>query len=360
MSSPRPATSSLPLAPDPLWLETVSAAPAKLGPEVMACVTLSPDGAPPTGDDPRIIPLGLPLLAAGAIEKEPLPALAHGAAPASGCELWKSRGAVSWDRDAGIGFAHDGEVLFGSLSVLEGGPQTVAADTFKCYARIIAFLERQNYPHLLRCWNFLHDINHGDADHERYKQFCVGRHQALAAAENFERQLPAGTAIGMRDPGLLVYFIAGKRPGQRIENPRQLPAFQYPRQYGPRSPSFSRATFRHSDNGGGLLLVSGTASVVGHATRHPGETLPQLDETVENLRALLDHAATLLNGCDWQLQGLKLYLRNRADLAPVRARAEALLGARVPVLYLEGDICRTDLTLEIEAAYAAVPKGRPR
>lgn len=355
-----PATSPLPLAPDSLWLEThgdltASAPPATalLGPDVLACVALSPDGAPAVGDDPRFIPLGLPLLAAGAIEKELSPsALAHGAAPARGFELWKSRGPVNWDRDAGIGFAHDGEVLFGSLAVLEGGPQTVAADTFKGYARIIAFLERHNYPHLLRCWNFLHDINRGDADRERYKQFCVGRHQALAAAKNFERQLPAGTAIGLRDPGLLIYFIAGKQPGQRIENPRQLPAFQYPRQYGPRSPSFSRATFKRS-GGGGLLLVSGTASVVGHATRHPFDPLPQLEETVENLRALLDHAAALLNGCHWQLQGIKLYLRERADLPLVRKRTEALLGPHTPVLYLEGDICRTDLKLEIEAAYAA-------
>ncbi len=344
MPSSVPATSSLPLAPGSLWLETHAEPAASgrlpistaLGRDVMACIALSPDGAPAAGgDDPRFIPLGLPLLA-----------------PASGFELWKSRGTVSWGRDAGIGFAHDGEVLFGSLSVLEGGPQTVAADTFKCYARIIAFLERHNYSHLLRCWNFLRDINQGEADRERYKQFCVGRHQALAAARNFERQLPAGTAIGMHAPGLLIYFIACKQPGQRIENPRQVPAFQYPREYGPRSPSFSRATLKRSD-GGGLLLVSGTASVVGHATRHPGEALPQLSETFENLRALLDHAAAQLDGCRWQLQGLKIYLRERADLAAVRAHAEAQLGPRAPVLYLEGDICRNDLRLEIEAVYAA-------
>lgn len=336
MPFPLPVPSTEPSVPDALWLETrfAPAAPA-LGADVLACVALSPDGAPAAGDDPRLIPLSLPLLAPGA---------AH--------EVWKSRGPVTWDRDAGIGFAHDGEVLFGWLSVHGCTPQEVAAETFKCYARVIAFLERQNYPHLLRCWNFLHGINQGDADGERYKQFCVGRHQALAAARNFERQLPAGTAIGMRDPGLLIYFIAGKHPGQRMENPRQVPAFQYPRQYGPRSPSFSRATFRHAGNSG-LLLVSGTASVVGHATRHPGETLPQLEETFENLHALREHSAAVLNGCDWSLQGLRLYLRNPADLAMVKARIEVLLGPRAPVLYLEGDICRTDLTLEIEAVYAA-------
>ena len=104
---------------DSLWLETVDTLPtASLGTDVMACVVLSPDGAPQVGEDPRYIPLNLPLLS-----------------PASGFELWKSQRTVTWDRDAGIGFAHDGEVLFGSLSVLEGGPQAVAADTFKCYAR---------------------------------------------------------------------------------------------------------------------------------------------------------------------------------------------------------------------------------
>ena len=89
----------------------------------------------------------------------------------------------------------------------------LAAAAFQAYARLTAFLDQQGYPWLLRCWNFLHDINRGAHDQERYRQFCLGRYQALAGSPGFERQLPAATAIGMHEPGLLLYFMAGKAPG---------------------------------------------------------------------------------------------------------------------------------------------------
>ena len=295
------------------------------------------------GDDPREVPLTLDELGGVGTPEGPV-------------ELWTSDRPVDFDRADGMGFAHNGEFLFGHLYLLEVEPGAVAAAAFQAYARITAFLERQGYPALLRCWNFLHDINRGAQDQERYRQFCLGRYQALAGVPGFERSLPAATAIGMHEPGLLVYFLAGKVPGTQVENPRQVPAFQYPRMYGPRSPSFSRATFaRFGDVD--HLLVSGTASVVGHATRHPHETTPQLDETLANLEALLAHgAATHLGGRAWRPETLRLYVRNRADVPALRPALERVLGRDAPLVLLEGDICRADLRLEIEGLYQAAPQ----
>jgi hypothetical protein len=45
---------------------------------------------------------------------------------------------------------------------------------------------------------------------------------------------------------------------------------------------------------------------------------------------------------------MKVYLRELADQPAVAALLTAELGA-VPTLYLEGDICRPELRLEIEA-----------
>lgn len=290
-------------------------------------------------DDPRLIRVGLPQLS-----------------PSPRFEIWHSERPVRCDRDGSIGFAHDGDVLMGHLVLLECELDSIAAATFRAYAQIAAFLDRQGYPSLLRCWNYLHDINRGEADRERYKQFCVGRFQALSASPGFERQLPAGTAIGMAETGLVIYFLAAKKAGQQVENPRQIPAFHYPRQYGPRSPSFSRATYT-AGNGVAQLLVSGTASVIGHATQHPGNPAAQLDETLANIQALLQHASRTHLGRDdgtcWSAQSLRVYLRDRRDYDFARARLEQALGRDAPVLYVEGAICRTDLAVEIEGVYAA-------
>jgi chorismate lyase/3-hydroxybenzoate synthase len=315
---------------------------------VMACIRF---GRPPeTGDDPREIPLALaPLGGLAPLQDD------AGAAPV---ELWTSDRPVDYDRQDGFGFATNGAFLVGHMSLLEVEPEAIAAASFKAYARLTAFLERQGYPRLLRCWNFLHDINRGEHDDERYKQFSLGRYQALAGRAGFERQLPAATAIGLRDPGLLIYFLAAKEAGVQVENPRQVPAFQYPRQYGPRSPSFSRATlarFGDVDH----LLVSGTASVVGHATQHPNDPAAQLDETLANVEALLQHAAaTHLKGGAWVPETLRLFVRDPADLPMARRRLQRALGPDAPVLVLEGDICRHDLRLEIEGLYRAAPGRR--
>jgi hypothetical protein len=58
-----------------------------------------------------------------------------------------------------------------------------------------------------------------------------------------EAALPAATCIGRFDGvrRLQVYWLAAREAGLPLENPRQVSAFRYPRQYGPQSPSFSRA-----------------------------------------------------------------------------------------------------------------------
>jgi hypothetical protein len=56
-------------------------------------------------------------------------------------------------------------------------------------------------------------------------------------------------------------------------------AYDYPRQYGPAAPSFSRAALTPDP----LLLISGTASIVGHASVHLGDVTAQLEETLANL-----------------------------------------------------------------------------
>lgn len=304
------------------------------GPQLLACVAHGGGG---DTADPRWIDVGLPLL--------------HGPA----FELWESPEPVQSGRDHGIGFACNSQVLIGHLRVTDAAMQQMERAAFRAYALIDSFLQRRGYPAWLRVWNYIPGILRGTGDDERYRRFVEGRYRALSLKPEFEASLPAATAIGSRGGDLLIYFLAAKLPGVPVENPRQLSAYRYPRQYGPRSPSFSRAMlvpWRAPPE----LLVSGTASVVGSETRHAGQPQQQLGELLENLEALTGHASALHlqdRPLQWVPQVLKLYVRDAADAA----RSITLLAPRVPagrLVVMQGDICRSDLSLEVEAHYQAV------
>jgi chorismate lyase/3-hydroxybenzoate synthase len=100
------------------------------------------------------------------------------------------------------------------------------------------------------------------------------------------------------------------------------------------SPGFARATLAADDT----LLVSGTASIVGHESRHTGNAREQLEEIARNLAALPERARRLL----------KVYVRDPALAQSIVARVEELYpGSEVVVL--AGDVCRKELDVEIEA-----------
>lgn len=86
------------------------------------------------------------------------------------------------------------------------------------------------------------EINGYEACFERYRGFCRGRDEALADTEySLTEDLPAATSIGSHQGNFWIIFLASKGLTGRVENPLQINAFQYPADYGQRSPSFSRA-----------------------------------------------------------------------------------------------------------------------
>ncbi len=271
-------------------------------------------------------------------------------------EVWRSRLPVVQGGDPELGYAHNGDVLLGHLRL--DGREIADLDhaTTRAYQRIDALIQGLGYPYPLRMWNFLPRINHGEGDAERYRQFSQGRFNSLALKPGFEAALPAATAIGSRDGGLTVYFLAAREPGEQVENPRQVSAFHYPTAYGPTSPSFSRANLKHWADGI-HLFVSGTASVVGHRSLHLRDPLAQLDETHRNIVALLERAAELKpTAGPFRIAALKIYVRHAEDWPLLQPRVRTLFGSDAPLLAMAGDICRRDLLLEIEGLYTASPR----
>lgn len=232
------------------------------------------------------------------------------------------------------------------------------------YRRLLAFLAEQNEArHLLRVWHYFPDLHAAAPEGNRYQAFCVGRHRAILQAEGLDpARMPAATVIGSRQGGLTIYFLAGAEPGVQVENPRQVSAYRYPAEHGPVSPSFSRATLK--DWGDTLhLYVSGTASIVGHESMHAGDVLRQLDETLVNLHALLGEAQRIDARAPCRLEHaayLRIYLRHVSDLGIVSERLASVLPAGIPLQYLEGDVCRPELLVELESMLVRRKDGASR
>lgn len=204
---------------------------------------------------------------------------------------------------------------------------------------------------LCRIWNYVPAINATTAHLENYRRFCRGRSVAFEQqwGREFRRQLPAASAVGTRSGPLAIAFLGTAAVPHHFENPCQVPAFEYPPDYGPRPPSFSRAT-RVTCGGIEKLFISGTAAIRGHATVAPHNLDEQLPCTLENLQLIAKTAGADVGRADGWQRTFKVYLRHGHDLERARAFLRRQLFAPTDtVSYLEAGICRADLHVEIEA-----------
>ena len=221
-------------------------------------------------------------------------------------EVWRLAGPMHSGQHGRVRYRHNGRLLFASLSIAEA-------------------------------------------------EFAEG---ALCGAATALRRAtePAASAVGVGPASpLTIYCIAGPRAPIALENPRQCSAWDYPPQYGPRSPTFARACI--SSDAAQTLFISGTASIVGHASAHAGDQREQTREIVRNIRALIGAANTRLGAQRYQLERLryKVYVRQAEHQPSIDRELRDQVGPAARVLYLQADICRNDLLLEIEAVGTPEP-----
>lgn len=239
------------------------------------------------------------------------------------------------------------EFLFATVSLPE---HSLEHQSYRAYQAVLKILHDRNCRHLLRIWNFVPRINAFDQGIERYQLFNTGRRNAFReSGYTLSDGAPAACALGPQTGGLRVAVLAGTCPAIAIENPRQVSSYHYPKQYGTDAPIFSRAAWLPQASGEDLLFISGTASIVGHQTLHAGDTLSQVKESVRNIEAVLSSANQRAGALLWSLAGLKgrAYIRHAADYPLV---SQYLLArGMTQFCFLEADICREDLLVEIEA-----------
>jgi enamine deaminase RidA (YjgF/YER057c/UK114 family) len=291
------------------------------------------------------------------------------------CEVWRVAGAeVRMSNGAAkrsrVHYRFCEELLFGSITIEEravdadgptGGSMGGSADgesgaliraTELAYHEIFGVLKETEHRHLIRIWNYLPEINREAGGDERYRLFNSARQLAFRnSGQATVGTVPAASALGSpAGSPISIYFLAARQQPKMIENPRQTSAYHYPPKFGRHSPIFSRACVL-DESAGTSLFVSGTASIVGHETFHQGDVGAQTRETMANINALLDEANRVVGLARYSLDGLKfkVYVRQPSDLRAIEGALSGSLRSSTPIVYLQADVCREDLLVEIEA-----------
>lgn len=221
------------------------------------------------------------------------------------------------------------------------------------YDQLRQTLDRTATPYPVRLWNFIPEI-HAEMQRgiDRYMVFNAGRHDAMSRwfddPASFSSKMPTATGVGYKGDDLLVWCLAGPRPGRPVENPRQRPAYRYSEKYGPRPPCFARAT-SYTQGGRTVLFVGGTAAVRGEDSVYQGDLDGQLEETFVNLEALVDAARQgLPRDASRVFEHLRAYFVHEKDAESIRLAVERRFPGLDRLELLQADICRRELLVEIE------------
>lgn len=317
---------------------------------VLGAVLFGQEARFPAAPGIPIAPVGLPELGSGQ----------------STCEVWQVSEPLRTGYCGQVHYRAGTQVLFGTLVLEESGLMNSGHNgstplqeiATKAYAQIFAAIDSLGYPNLLRIWNYFAEINKTTPLGERYHQFNTARRQAfLYARRMIDDQVPAACALGSAAGSpLVVYFLASTAAARSLENPRQVSAFRYPTEYGPDSPTFSRAVLAPALSGG-CLFTSGTASIVGHSTVHIGDVVAQTRESISNIAELVAEANRVGGTRRYSIEEMqfKVYVRHAAALDEICRELALLLPASCAVTYLQADICRSELLVEIEAVGGATP-----
>ncbi|HYG62723.1 MAG TPA: pteridine-dependent deoxygenase like protein, partial [Thermoanaerobaculia bacterium] len=235
--------------------------------------------------------------------------------------------------------------------------------TTRAYLQIQATLHKRGTLHPVRLWNYIpgiHDPMHVDQD--RYMSFNAGRFEALCrwlgGAEQFDTLVASASGVGHDGQDLVIHCLAADSPGRAVANPRQIAPYHYSQRYGPLPPCFARATLIEGRAGQPLVLVGGTASIVGEESVHAGDLARQTGETLTNLAVLLREAAgTPIEpvigptgaraAALARFRDVRVYYRHPENLPELcRLLQDAFPAALVE--WVRADICREDLLVEIE------------
>jgi enamine deaminase RidA (YjgF/YER057c/UK114 family) len=204
----------------------------------------------------------------------------------------------------------------------------------------------------VRIWNYVPGIVETmEPGLDRYMAFNRGRYSAVAESWGietcFEHCVPTASAVGITGPDLVIDCLSSAAGGHAVDNPRQTNSWRYSRRYGPMPPCFARGTISMFD-GRRMLLIGGTASIVGEESRHSGNIRAQADEALTNIEAVITGAGGPTRNPLERLTDARIYVVNEADAELVEGLLRARSTEALRTETVLARVCRPELLVEIE------------
>lgn len=256
-------------------------------------------------------------------------------------------------------------------NAVELGAEEFQRSTTSVYSALKRVLKSRPGQHPVRVWNYIPRILEPlDPFPQRYMAFNAGRIRAFEAwqepGEELSKWVPTSSAVGNSAPDLVVHALTCTTPSVPIENRRQISSYRYSRRWGPSPPCFSRA-IRLVPNGpeSAMLMIGGTASVVGEETLHPGDLRAQIHETLRNLETLIRVGLPEWSKSESSedvfrlVRQLRVYCVRREDWQTIDRAMRASFAAVRDIEYTRATLCREGLVVEIEGLASGRPSRTP-
>jgi enamine deaminase RidA (YjgF/YER057c/UK114 family) len=253
----------------------------------------------------------------------------------------------------------------GISSYLSPDDTRMAAE--KAFSLMVAILENEqmSLDNLVRQWNYIGNILSVKDGNQNYQIFNEVRNDYYTRFRKVHGY-PAATGVGMMHGEVILDFCAIESDGsvkiKPVENPNQVNAYNYGQDVlkGSKNkdkpvkhpPQFERALLI-ANNRDAVLHISGTASIIGQETIGIGDIVEQTLVTIENIKKLSDTerlCQLILSPVIYREKYslLRVYIKQQNDFSIVRRICNDHF-PQIPAIYIEADICRDDLLMEIEA-----------
>lgn len=227
--------------------------------------------------------------------------------------------------------------------------------------RQILEMEGMTFADIVRQWNYIPgilNIQHFEGKDLQHYQLFNEIRQKYYSTNEFKDGYPAATGIGTRNGNFDLDFFAIKSSTSvqkvGLSNPKQQDAYKYDQNYlvgdatsgqVKKTPLFERAKILQTKEGI-QIFISGTASIIGQETIGIGDIQCQTEITINNMQELISRLNILQTN---HFTYLRAYIKEEHHFQEVRVLCEASF-PDVSISYLQADVCRDNLLVEIEGA----------
>ncbi len=217
-------------------------------------------------------------------------------------------------------------------------------------AQAIFDQEEMPYNSIVRQWNYVEKITGFEGENQHYQLLNNARSTFYNQTEWVDGY-PAATGIGADFGGINVDIDALLDGGKQrcritpIDNKLQVAAHAYSEcvlfdaNKDKATPKFERAKSLDVDGFNRLTYISGTAAIRGEESVANLDVVEQCENTLENMAQLVDEGETM--------ELLRVYLKYAEHYEAVE-RYLSQNYSDMDIVYLQCDVCRDELLIEIE------------